>query len=381
MADHRDEPPRYTRYRARPRLLRGEDDSARGPVGLAEDPARGLRQGSHLGGRGPRRGGGAPGGGSRDWRRWVRPKRIVLSLLALVVGWVVLSLVLFLVSSHIERTPLPSDVSSVLDPAGYPLTSANNILVLGSDRRQKNSKEPGAETTGFGRSDTIMLIRTGGGHAARLSIPRDTVIEIPGHGLQKVNAAHEYGGPAESVSVIKHWLGIPINHVVEVNFENFPQLIESMGGVTYTGGCVISKLDGGSANGGFTLRLSAGTHHLDGEQALALARTRENLCASNENDIQREEHQQALFNDMKNQLKSPSSFFRLPWIAWDAPPAIISDMSGAELLGMFTALAVTGTPPTHVLLPTGQITLPSGEEGLTISEVARRRDVAQFMSG
>ena len=67
----------------------------------------------------------------------------------------------------------------MLDPAGYPLTSANNILVLGSDRRQKNSKEPGAETTGPGRSDTIMLIRTGGGHAARLSIPRDTVRRNP----------------------------------------------------------------------------------------------------------------------------------------------------------------------------------------------------------
>ena len=71
--------------------------------------------------------------------------------------------------------------------------------MLGSDRRQKNSKEPGAEKTGSGRSDTIMLIRTGGGHAARLSIPRDTVVEIPGHGLQKINAAHAFGGPAESV--------------------------------------------------------------------------------------------------------------------------------------------------------------------------------------
>ena len=306
---------------------------------------------------------------------------MLATLLALAIGWVLLSLVLFLVSSHFERTPLPSDVLSVLDPAGYPLTSASNILVLGSDRRQKDSKEPGAETTGFGRSDTIMLIRTGGGHAARLSIPRDTVVEIPGHGLQKINAAHEFGGPAESVSVIKHWLGIPINHVVEVNFENFPQLIDAMGGVTYTGGCIISKLDGGSANGGFTLRLSSGTHHLDGKQALALARTRENLCAPNETDIQREEHQQALFNDMKSQLKSPSSFFRLPWIAWHAPPAIISDMSGTELLGMFAALAVTGTPPTHVLLPTGQTTLPSGEEGLTVSEEARHADVAQFMRG
>jgi LCP family protein required for cell wall assembly len=381
MSDHRDEPPRYTRYRARPRLLGGAADSAGDSVGLAEDPARRARAGARLGGRDPVRGRRAPSGGRRDWRRWARPKRILLSLVALAVGWVVLSLVLFLLSSHFERTSLPSNVASVLNPAGYPLTSANNILVLGSDRRQKNSKEPGAETTGFGRSDTIMLIRTGGGHAARLSIPRDTVIEIPGHGLQKVNAAHEYGGPAESVSVIKSWLGIPINHVVEVDFENFPQLIEAMGGVTYSGGCIISNLDGGSADGGYTLRLSAGTHHLDGRQALALARTRKNLCAPNETDIQREEHQQALFTDMKNQLLSPSSFFRLPWIAWHAPPAIISDMSGVELLGMFAALAVTGTPPTHVLLPTGQIMLPSGEEGLTISEEARKADVARFMSG
>jgi LCP family protein required for cell wall assembly len=318
-----------------------------------------------------------PGG----WRRWTRPRRILPALLGLVLAWLILSLVLFLVSSHFERTSLPANVAGVLDSAGYPLTSVNNILVLGSDRRQKNSREPGAETTGPGRSDTIMLIRTGAGHAARLSIPRDTVIEIPGHGLEKVNAAHEYGGPAESVSVIKHWLDVPINHVVEVNFENFPQLIEAMGGVTYKGGCVVSYLDGGSGDGGYTLRLGSGTHHLNGKQALALARTRENLCAPNETDIQREEHQQALFNDMKSQLLTPSSFLRLPWIAWHAPPAIISDMSGTELLGMFAALAVTGTPPTRVLEPTGQITLADGEEGLTISESARREDVAQFMNG
>ncbi len=368
----------YTRYRAGRRLLppRGGGDGS-----AVEAPARGgpgplLREGRN-GAKGPT----SAGRSAARWWRRLTPKRVVLGLLGLLVGWLVLSLVLFLLSSHFERTSLPSNVAGVLDPAGYPLTSANNILVLGSDRRQKDSKEPGAETTGFGRSDTIMLIRTGGGHAARLSIPRDTVTEIPGHGLQKINAAHEFGGPAESVSVIEHWLGIPVNHVVEVNFESFPQLIEAMGGVTYTGGCIVSNLDGGAADGGFTLRLPAGTHHLDGEEALALARTRENLCAPNETDIQREEHQQALFTDMKSQLLSPSSFLRLPWIAWHAPPAIISDMNGSELLGMFAGLAVTGTPPTHVLLPTGQTTLPSGEEGLTISAEARRADVARFMAG
>jgi LCP family protein required for cell wall assembly len=391
--DSQEPPPQYTRYRAGRSLRPRKDEPIAQPGlargGLPQPPAGSPRAPRRAGtpGRGGRPPGAPPGQirpsgrAARAWRRWKRPKRIALALLALVVGWLVLSLVLFLVSSHFERTSLQANVAGVLDPSGYPLTSASNILVLGSDRRQKDSKEPGAETTGPGRSDTIMLIRTGGGHAARLSIPRDTVVEIPGHGLQKINAAHEYGGPAESVSVIKNWLGISINHVVEVNFENFPQLIEAMGGVTYSGGCIVSKLDGGFADGGFTLRLSAGTHHIDGKQALALARTRENLCAPNETDIQREEHQQALFTDMKNRLLSPSSFLRLPWIAWHAPPAIISDMSGAELLGMFAALAITGTPPTHVLKPTGETTLPSGEEGLTISEEARRADVARFMNG
>jgi LCP family protein required for cell wall assembly len=356
-----DPPPRYTRYRAGRSLRpRGEDESLVDP--LSAERARESR---------PRRG----------WQGRITPKRVVLGLLALVAGWLILSLVLFLLSSHFERTSPPADVASALDPGGYPLTSANNILVLGSDRRQKNSKEPGAETTGPGRSDTIMLIRTGGGDAARLSIPRDTVVEIPGHGLQKINAAHEFGGPAESISVIKSWLGIPINHLVEVNFENFPALIDAMGGITYKGGCVISRLDGGFSQGGYTLRLPAGAHHLDGRKALALARTRENLCRPSETDIQREEHQQALFTAMKSQLLSPSSFVRLPLIAWNAPPAIISDMSGPTLLGLFGALAISGTPPTHVLEPSGTVTLPDGSQGLTVSEAQRRAAVARFEGG
>ncbi|HEX3510184.1 MAG TPA: LCP family protein [Solirubrobacteraceae bacterium] len=367
MAPEDDDPPQYTRYRARRMpLTRGRSETEDGlGAGLSRPrlrarPAPGIRSG---------------------WRRWTTRKRIALLIAGFIVGWVGLSLVLFLISSHFERTSPPSNVAAALDSAGYPLTSANNILLLGSDRRQKNSREPGAEKTGYGRSDSIMLIRTGGGHAARLSIPRDTVVEIPGHGLQKINAAHAYGGPAESIEVIKRWLGIPINHVVEVNFENFPQLIDAMGGVDYTGGCVISRLDGGFARGGFTLRLKAGTHHLNGKQALALARTRENLCAPAENDIQREEHQQKLFNAMKSALLSPGAFFRLPWIAWNTPPAVISDMSGETLLGMFAALGISGTPPTRVLEPTGATTLPDGEQGLTVTDSAKRAAVARFMSG
>ena len=169
--------------------------------------------------------------------------------------------------------------------------------------------------------------------------------------------------------------------MVEVNFEDFPQLIDAMGGVDYTGGCIDARLDGGFIRGGYTLKLPAGTHHIGGKEALAIARARENTCAPNETDINREEHQQELFNAMKSRLFSFSSLVRLPLIAWNAPPAIISDMSGPTLLGLFGALAVDGTPPTRVLRPTGVMALPGGEEGLTVSEAAKRADVAAFLRG
>jgi LCP family protein required for cell wall assembly len=349
-------PPQYTRYRATPRLLPGREGAALRPPPRAEELLARLR-------------------------RRITRKRALLGLLALIAGWLLLSLMLFLISSHFERGSPPAGVAQALDPAGYPLTSANNILVLGSDRRQKASKEPGAEKSGPSRSDTIMLIRTGGGHAARLSVPRDTVIEIPGHGLQKINAAYAFGGPALSISVIKSWLGIPINHVVEVNFEDLPQLVDAMGGVDYTGDCIVARLDGGFRNGGYTLRLSKGTHHIDGRAALALARARENLCRPRESDLQRAEHQQALFTAMKSRLLSVSSFFRLPWIAWNAPPAVVSDMSAETLLGLFGALATSGTPPVRVLKPDSAVTLPTGEQGLHVSESERAAAVAQFMRG
>jgi LCP family protein required for cell wall assembly len=349
-------PPQYTRYRTAPRLLPWRERIALRPPG---------RTGELL----------------DSWRERVTPKRVILGLVALIAGWLLLSLALFLISSHFERSSPPVGVSQALDPAGYPLTSANNILVVGSDRRQKNSKEPGANTSGPSRSDTIMLIRTGGGHAARLSIPRDTVVQIPGHGLQKINAAYAFGGPALSISVIKSWLGVPINHLVEVNFEDLPQLVDAMGGVDYSGDCIVARLDGGFRNGGYTLRLSKGTHHLNGKAALALARARENLCRPTETDLQRAEHQQALFTAIKSRLLSVSSFFRLPWIAWNAPPAVVSDMSAETLLGLFGALATSGTPPVRVLKPDGAVTLAGGEQGLHVSESERHAAVAQFMRG
>jgi len=125
-ATHDDEPPQYTRYRVGPRLLpRREAGSLSPPRGAGELLA--------------------------GWRRRITPKRVLLGLLALVVGWLALSLLLFLLSSHFERNSPPSSVARVLDSASFPLTSANNILVLGSEsspedeqgtRRQRQRAQP-----------------------------------------------------------------------------------------------------------------------------------------------------------------------------------------------------------------------------------------------
>jgi LCP family protein required for cell wall assembly len=227
----------------------------------------------------------------------------------------------------------------------------------------------------------MLLIRIGGGRSARLSIPRDTIVSIPGHGTAKINAAYAFGGPALAIKTVKQYLGIPINHLVEVSFDNFPALVDALGGVDYTGGCVVSRISGGFRNGGYTLRLRAGTTHISGAQALALARTRHNDCSPGESDLVRARRQQKLFSAMEHRLLSPGALFRLPWVSWQAPRAIRSDMGAPTLLGLFGALATGGSPPTRVLKPSGSATLPDGGVGLIVSAAERRAETQRLLAG
>jgi LCP family protein required for cell wall assembly len=378
-----DPPPEYTKYRSGPSFLRrgpraGEsllDDFGHGgDGGLPPGPDGDGRH--HYGRRRPRLPG-LPGRRRRGGR--ITPGRVVKWVALGVVAWLAVSLVLFLVSAQIQQGALSGKVA--LGGAGFPLTSPNNVLVLGSDQRPKGSKEPGASTSGPSRSDSIMLMRVGGGKNSRLSIPRDTIVTIPGHGLNKINAAYAIGGPALAVETIQSYLGIKINHLIEVNFNNFPQLIDAMGGITYEGGCVVSKISGGFKNGGYTLRLKKGKTHIDGKQALALARTRHNDCNKAESDLTRARRQQKILSAMKSRLISPWAFPRLPLIAWNTPKALRSDMSGPTLLGLFGALATSGSPPTRILKPDGPETAPDGGAGLHVSAAEKQRDVAQFLHG
>jgi LCP family protein required for cell wall assembly len=296
--------------------------------------------------------------------------RVVRWLVLAVVGWILLSVVAFLISAQIQQGKIGGGANQYLGGAGYPLWSANNILVLGSDQRTAGTREPGAQT-GVGRSDSIMLMRVGGGANSRLSIARDTIVDIPGAGRQKINAAFAIGGTALAVRTVEAYTGVDVNHVVVVSFENFPDLVDAMGGITYQGGCVVSRINGGFRNGGYTLRLKAGKSHINGKQALALARTRKNECAKNESDLTRARRQQKVIAAMRRRLLSPGAFLRLPLISWRVPSALRSDMSGPTLLGLFGALAVAGSPHNQVL----------GTFDGNVPQAAKQAAMRRFLAG
>ncbi len=116
------------------------------------------------------------------------------------------------------------------------ITSVNggepeNILILGSDKRANEEEDPG-------RSDTTMLIRLDPDRnaIAVMSIPRDLKVEIPGYGTGKFNEAYSYGGPKLTLQTVKQLTGLPINHVVNVDFLGFVRAV-------YAIGCVYVDVD------------------------------------------------------------------------------------------------------------------------------------------
>jgi LCP family protein required for cell wall assembly len=366
-----EEPPKYTKYRSRPSLVerltpkaRRQSDAPRpGPEG---GPPRTQRR-VGLGGKWRKAKPAAPGG-----RRPITPGRVAKWFAVAIAAWLGVSFLLFLLSAQIEQGRIADATENALDPGPFPLTGASNILVLGSDTRPPDSKEPGAQTSGNGRSDSILLLRVGGGANSRLSIARDTQVDIPGAGRQKINGAYAIGGAPLAIRTVKSYLGIEVNHIIEVSFSEFPDLIDAMGGIDYKGKCVRAKVNGGARNGGVTIRIKGGEEvHLNGKRALALARIRKNACRPNESDLDRAARQQKIVGAMKSRVFSIHGFARAPWISWQTPRTFRTDMSGPTLAAVFANLSVRGTPDSVVL---GTL---SGE----VPDALRARAVQKFLDG
>jgi len=369
--------PDYRVYRARPGFLSrlfGRGDPASRLERQRDSDLDSVRQ---LSGRRPAAGTatpeappGVPGAPTyppprephEPWWRRITWKRAIVGVLGFVVFWLALSLVLFMISAGQQAGKVSDGTKAALDDSGNMLTAPNNVLVLGSDRR------PGEER---GRADTIMLMRYGGGKAARLSIPRDTLVNIPGTGPSKINAAYAIGGPALMIETIKQYLGIEVNHLVEIDFKGFVKFVDALGGVNMTfDTCIRSRFEGR------THRFPKGENHLDGEEALDIVRIRKNECAPEESDLTRARRQQQFLEAVKGKLFNPLTFPRYPWVAWRAPKAIRSDMGGTQLLTLYWNMETSGELKPRILRP-----INPGANPLQVSEAEKQAEVQRFLDG
>jgi LCP family protein required for cell wall assembly len=321
-----------------------------GPYGGRDDrirpPRRGLRR--------------IPGFGPSRYPR-MHPIRWLKRLVLLAVCWVLLSVVLFFISASGDAGNLPggSATKAALSGAGPMLFTPNNILILGLDNRPTSgysSKEGGANyDEADADTDSIMIWRLGGGVSRKLSIARDTLVDLPAPcGEQKINAAWSCGGPKLTIQTVEKLTGVKINHVIVVDLGNFAKFIDDIGGVTVEIPTKIcSSISGGAADGGFSLTLNRGSHHLSGTEALTLARTRENSCDPAWDDFNRQKMQQEIVNGIKGQLFTLHAFFHLPWASWDAPKAIQTDMGPVQLMEMFISSEIGGSSAAETLTETG----------------------------
>jgi LCP family protein required for cell wall assembly len=187
------------------------------------------------------------------------------------------------------------DLGEFIEPAksGEPQT----IMLIGSDKRHKDAQD-GSAGTGA-RSDTIILVRLDPDQKATalLSIPRDLKVRIPGYGTDKINAAYSIGGPKLTLRTVNEVTGIPINHVVNINFRGFKDAISELG-------CPYIDVDRRyfNDNTGYgpdyaTIDLKPGYQKVCGQDALDYVRYRHE-----DTDIVRAARQQEFLRQIKQQI-------------------------------------------------------------------------------
>lgn len=219
-------------------------------------------------------------------------------------------------------------------------SEALNILVLGSDSRDgEENRELGGGEAGSARSDTAMVVHLDAGRTAAtvVSIPRDTLVTRPSCPLESggetaeaygamFNSAYSVGGPVCAVKTVESLTGVRMDHFVEIDFAGFAALVDALGGVTVT---TEEDIDDDQSH----LHLDAGTHHLDGEQALGLARTRHGI--GDGSDLGRIGLQQLLVKALLERM-SDTSLLTDPARLYDVADAVTGSLTtdtGLDSLG------------------------------------------------
>ncbi|WP_042221501.1 LCP family protein [Oceanobacillus manasiensis] len=175
-----------------------------------------------------------------------------------------------------------------------------SVLIMGVDENDHRSNE------GSSRTDALMVatLNKDDKSVKLLSIPRDSYVYIPEVGYEtKINHAHAYGGPQASIETVENLLDIPIDYYVKVNFHAFVDVVDALGGVTAE--VPYEFKESNSMDKKDSIHLMPGEQDLDGEEALALARTRKL-----DNDIERGKRQQDLIKAVVKKAASAGSVLK-----------------------------------------------------------------------
>ena len=266
------------------------------------------------------------------------PGLLVALLLAYLIG---VPLFAWSKVSHVDAMPSYEGRPGDQDGTTY--------LVVGSDSRgdlsDEEKKKYGTGDVKGQRTDTIMVLHTGSGPNLLMSIPRDSIVEVPDHGTTKINASYAYGGPQLLIQTVEQNTGIHIDHYVEIGFGGFVGLVDAVGGVEI---CPKQDMKDKLAN----LDIKKGCQEADGKTALGYARSRH---TSNLGDIDRARNQREVVSAIGDKVLSPWTVLN-PVRYWKvnsgaARSLVVDDDSGPIDLGRF------GWAMTHV----------NGSSGMTCS--------------
>ncbi len=207
----------------------------------------------------------------------------------------------------------------------WPLPSNMNILIMGSDIVYDKVHHVAIKE--MGHTDTMILVsvNTNSFKVNMLSIPRDTVVEIPGYGWQKINAAYYLGGAELAKETVGKFLGVKVNNYVVVNTKGLVKLINLMGGVRVYVDKDMYYVDNW---GGLKIDLKQGWQTLNGEQAHGFIRYRQDPLG----DVTRVQRQQSFLQTVLRKLATPSMLAKAPWVLALAFESIKTDLSLKEIL-------------------------------------------------
>jgi LCP family protein required for cell wall assembly len=274
----------------------------------------------------------APGAKGRRW--WLWGVLTVVGLLVLAVVWGLLGFRAFSNGVDEANARLARGAKAQLARRDRSILSEpTTLLVIGTD----GGRAPGRGDAN--RSDSMLLVHLSPEthRIAYLSIPRDLQVEIPGYGTSKINAANQIGGPALTLATVKRLTGLPIDHVVVVDFDGFEELIDAIGGIevnvpkailSNTFDCPYKPARCDEWKG---WRFAKGQQHMDGRRALVYSRIRTNQLDPSDSDITRGNRQQIVADAVGDEIASFGTFLRLPFMGEELAAPLATDLSAWEL--------------------------------------------------